>query len=237
MFRGKLAGTLVIAVLIVVMLGALIAFFSSAPAPVDTIELSDKGPRMVALIALLVVFLGSLLAGPPSIPTLLRSIVVWCSLALLLVAGYSYRSELETVGRRMVATLMPGLAVSDAGGTITVVRDRSRHYRIQARINGAPVTLMFDTGASAVTLTHADAQAAGFDTARLSYTVPVSTANGMAQVAVVRIDNLSIGTMTLTDLRAYVARDGALETSLFGMSALDRLKSWRVEGDRLLLEP
>ena len=238
MFRGSFAGTLVIAILLVIMTGAVIAFFAGAEMPADGSVFSDRGARIVALLALLVVIGGSMLAAPRQVPALLKSLVVWAVLGLLLVTGYTYRSELQAVGQRVIGTLFPGTAMTDArSGTITVIRDRSRHYRINASVNGAAVGFLFDTGASAVTLTAGDARAAGIDTTALSYTVPVSTANGISEVAAIRLESLQIDTLRLTDLRAFVAREGALETSLLGLSALDRLSSWRVEGDRLILEP
>jgi aspartyl protease family protein len=238
MFRGNLAGTLVIAVLVAVMVAAVVAFLLGFEMPGDGPGFSDSGARIVALVALLVVIGGSMLAAPRQVPALLRAIVIWAVIGLLLVGGYSYRAELEAIGRRILATLLPGTAITDArSGTITVIRDRSRHYRIGTQVNGASVDMLFDTGASAVTLTARDARAAGIDTDALAYTVPVSTANGITEVAAVRLDTLAVGDFRIQDLRAFVAREEALETSLFGLSALDRFSSWRVEGDRLILQP
>lgn len=238
MFRGNFAGTLVIAILLVIMTGAVIAFFVGGEMPGDGSMFSDKGPRVVALVALLIVIGGSMLAAPRQVLVLLKWLAVWALLGLSLVTAYTYRSELDAVRQRVSGTLLPGTAMTDARtGTITVIRDRSRHYRINASVNGAAVGFLVDTGASVVTLTARDARAAGIDTAALSYTVPVSTANGISQVAAIRLESLEIDSLRLTDLRAFVAREEALETSLFGLSALDRLSSWRVEGDRLILQP
>lgn len=179
-----------------------------------------------------------MIASPPALPTIVRSVFSWLLIGLLLVGGYAYRHELEAVGHRILGTLMPGHAISDqASGTITVMRDRSNHYRIRGTINGAPVEFLFDTGASALTLRNEDARAAGIDTDQLAYTIPVSTANGRSQVAAMRVNDLTIGSLRLDNIRAFVARPGALETSLLGMSVMDRLSSWRVEGDRLILVP
>lgn len=238
MFRGKTAGLVVIGLLVAVMVGAVIAYLAGVEMPGENGPYSDAGPRIVTLLALLVVIGGSMLASPRRVPALLRSLLIWGALGGLLITGYAWRHELEVVARRVVGTLVPGMALTDPqSGAITIIRDRSSHYRIAARVNGAPVDFLFDTGASAVTLTDADARAAGIDTGALSYTVPVSTANGRTEVATVRLERLEIADFALTDLRAFVARAGALETSLLGMSALDRLRSWRVEGDRLILEP
>ncbi|WP_425087606.1 retropepsin-like aspartic protease family protein [Stappia sp.] len=237
MFRNGFAGTMVLVVLGIVIFAAILAFLTGTDMPGDGTMFSDAGPRIVALVALLIVIGGPMLAAPRQIPALLRGLVLWTLFGLVLVGGYAYRTELEDVGRRIMGTLWPGTAIEDRAGTITVVRDRSRQYRIKAEVNNASVDFVFDTGASAVTLTQDDARAAGIDPSILSYTVPVSTANGQSTFALTTLDELRIGSLRLDDVRAFVARPDVLETSLLGLSALDRLKGWRVEGDRLILEP
>lgn len=238
MFRSNLAGTLVIAILVAVMVAAVVAFLLGVDMPGDGPGFSDSGARIVALVALLIVIGGSMLAAPRQVLVLLKWLAVWALLGLSLVTAYTYRSELDAVRQRVSGTLLPGTAMTDARtGTITVIRDRSQHYRINASVNGAAIKFLVDTGASVVTLTAIDARAAGIDTATLSYTVPVSTANGISKVAAVRLESLEIDSLRLTDLRAFVAREEALETSLFGLSALDQFSSWRVESDRLILQP
>ena len=235
---GGILGTLVLGILIIIMVGAVAAFLLGDIMPGAETWPSDMGPRVVSLLALGIVIGGAMIASPPALPAVVRSVFSWLLIGVVLVGGYAYRHELEGVGRRIVGTLMPGYAITDpVSGTITVMRDRSNHYRIQGAVNGAPVEFLFDTGASALTLRNEDASAAGIDTGRLSYTIPVSTANGRSQVAAIRVNDLSIDSLRLDNIRAFVARPGALETSLLGMSVMDRLKSWRVEGDRLILEP
>ena len=39
------------------------------------------------------------------------------------------------------------------------------------------------------------------------------------------------------DIRGFVGRQGTLDSSLFGMTALDHLRSWRIEGDKLIMTP
>ncbi len=106
---------------------------------------------------------------------------------------------------------------------------------VVARVNGARVTLLFDTGASVVVLTAADARRAGVDTGGLEFDVPVTTANGSALAAEVRLDQIAVGPIVMRNVAALVARPGALEESLLGMSFLERLKSYTVERERLIL--
>ncbi|MDR3494631.1 MAG: TIGR02281 family clan AA aspartic protease [Ancalomicrobiaceae bacterium] len=161
---------------------------------------------------------------------------IWVGIVMVLVAGYAYRSDVSAVGRRTLAALVPGMVVSTgASGEAAVVRGSDGHFHLSAGINGATIDLMLDTGASSVVLTYRDALAAGLDPERLSFTAEVSTANGVTSAAPITLDTLTIGDIALDRVPALVARPGALTTSLLGNSVLNRLASFTIEGDRLVL--
>lgn len=120
---------------------------------------------------------------------------------------------------------------------LVVTRGMGGHFLLRGAVNGHQVRFMFDTGASSVVLTHKDAIAAGVPVERLRFELPVMTANGIARVAPLTIRNLSVGTITLANVRAMVAPPGRLDVSLLGNSFLDRLGSFTVDGDRLVLRP
>ncbi len=111
----------------------------------------------------------------------------------------------------------------------------SGEFAVAARVNGARVTFLFDTGASMVVLSAADARRAGVDAAGLTFDVPVITANGAALAAEVRLGEIAVGSIVMRNVGALVARPGALEESLLGMSFLERLKRYTVERGRLVL--
>ncbi|MFD1694728.1 retropepsin-like aspartic protease family protein [Roseibium aestuarii] len=233
---GQLRG-FALALVVLAMLGAGLGYLVWPGPETTPPDFDQTGPRLVALSALAFVFMASLIFGRPKASEILRGTLFWGGLCILLVVGYTFRHDIVNGGYRVLGALSPGLAVTQDDGSILVVRDRSGHFQVGSTVNGHPVDMLFDTGASTVVLTYQDAVEAGFHPESLQFTVPVRTANGQAMVAPVRIDRLTIADLQLSDLRAFVARDGALETSLLGMRALDRLKSWRIEGDRLILIP
>ncbi len=69
----------------------------------------------------------------------------------------------------------------------------------------------------------------------LNYSVNVDTANGRARAAPVTLDRLSIGGIIERSVPALIAQPGQLRTSLLGMTFLNRLESWEVRGDKLLM--
>jgi aspartyl protease family protein len=95
--------------------------------------------------------------------------------------------------------------------------------------------MVLDTGASSVVLTQDDARAAGLPLEVLNYTVGIDTANGRTRAAPVTLDRVAIGGLEERSVDALVVQPGQLRTSLLGMSFLNRLQSWQVNGDRLML--
>jgi aspartyl protease family protein len=160
--------------------------------------------------------------------------LLWVVVGLLLVIGYSYRFELSNVADRVLAELMPGHVISH-GRTVEVARTSNGDFAIAARINGARVPMVLDTGATFVVLTRDDAKAAGLPLEVLNYTVSIDTANGRTHAAPVTLDRLAIGGLEERSVEALVVQAGQLRTSLLGMSFLNRLQSWQVNGDRLML--
>lgn len=222
------------------LLGAALALAAtSAPAlaQVGQIDIDNTGP-VVAKLVILLVFCTIVLIGLRHVrlPQIVRSFAVWLAFFLILIGAYSYRAPLETVGREFVAVLMPGTAISQ-GEKVTVRRSFQGQFAIEARVDGAPVTFLFDTGASLVVLAAADAQRAGFDTNVLDFRIPVMTAAGLTHVAPVDLPSISVGSITKTNVRAAIAKPGELDTSLLGLSFLDRLTGYEVRRDRLILTP
>jgi aspartyl protease family protein len=163
------------------------------------------------------------------------SAVLWVVVGLLLVIGYSYRFELGDVADRVLAELIPGHVISH-GRTVEVARTGAGDFAIAADVNGARVHMVLDTGASSVVLTQEDAKAAGLPIALLDYTVSIDTANGRTRAAPVTLDHIAVGGLDERAVDALVVQPGQLQTSLLGMSFLNRLQSWQVVGDRLVLK-
>ncbi len=196
---------------------------------------TDDFASLAAKIALLV-FLGSsaLVVFRESIGKALQIALVWVVIGLALALGYTYRFELRGVYDRLMAEMVPGRAAS-RGRIVEFARGRSGSFDVSTSVNGGPVTMVLDTGASAVVLTQEAAKAAGLPLEVLSYSVVVDTANGKTRAAAVTLDSVSVGGLGERSVPALIAQPGQLRTSLLGMSFLNRLESWEVRGDKLIM--
>ena len=160
---------------------------------------------------------------------------IWAALLITLTGVYAYRSEVSDFVGRVEGEFFPSEPQVGQGGEVIVNRRLNGEFAIAARVNGVRVTFLFDTGASAVVLTAADARRVGVNAGELDYDVPVTTANGAALAAQVRLDQIAVGPIVMRDVCALVVRSGALDESLLGMSFLERLRSYSVERGRLIL--
>jgi aspartyl protease family protein len=202
----------------------------------------DKLAQLVAGVAILAFLSSGVLASYKGrTAQAAKHALDWSLFFLLLIAVYSYRFELLTFVGRVANELTPeGVQISSAeenspNRSVRIRRQWSGHFVARTSVNGKSVDMLIDTGASTVVLRAEDAKRAGLDLSRLNYSVPVQTANGQSFAAPVRLNNVSIGSVTLTRVDALVAKPGSLQTSLLGMSFLSRLRSYEFSGNYLTL--
>lgn len=201
------------------------------------VGLSQAQTGQLLPLVIIVVFLASaLVTRRVRFSQMVGSLVLWAGIFGVAMIGYSYRDDLQGAAARVFGELMPGAATIDRErGTATFRVGRDGHYQIATRINGAEVSTIFDTGASAVVLTEADARAAGIDVDTLRYNISVSTANGTGKAAQVTLDEIEVGGIVRNRIRAFVAEEKALEQSLLGMSFLRTLSRYAVSSSELEL--
>jgi aspartyl protease family protein len=118
---------------------------------------------------------------------------------------------------------------------VQVPRSQGGEFAVHARINGVATPMVIDTGATSVVLTYETAKAIGLPLELLEYDVDVETAGGHAKAARLTLDRLAIGRLVERSVPALVVPHGQMKTNLLGMSFLDRLESWEVRADQLVL--
>ncbi len=121
-----------------------------------------------------------------------------------------------------------------AGGTKVVLTAGSGgHFFTQGQINGRAVQLVVDTGATAVSLSTADAQRIGLNY-QSGQPVQMSTANGVIPAWRVKLASVRLGDVVVYDLDAVVS-SGSMPYVLLGNSFLSRFQMTRTN-EQMVLE-
>lgn len=121
------------------------------------------------------------------------------------------------------------------GGLVALSAGRSGHFDVQVLVNGTHVEMLADTGATWIALTAEDASRLGFKPETLTYSIPTQTANGIVHKAPVILDRVTVGPITVRNVKAAVSPPGVLPMSLLGMSFIGSLSRFEVKGDQLVL--
>jgi aspartyl protease family protein len=119
-----------------------------------------------------------------------------------------------------------------AAAPAAVSMGQDGHYWAQARINGQTVRMLVDTGATAVSLTAADARRVGIDPTTLTYGLKVATASGEARAA-----RITLGSVAVDGAVDALVIDRDSDASLLGMSYLSRLSGFDANRETLRLHP
>ena len=144
-------------------------------------------------------------------------LLAWLSLMGLLTLYFHSRSQ-------------PSVTAS---GELLLRADQSGHYRLEGAINGQPVQLLLDTGATRITVPLPVAERLGLTAHGNSQ---VNTAAGMIRVGNGTIETLAMGPLTLYDLAIFINPAAEGDEVLVGMNALGRLELVQKE-QQLLLRP
>lgn len=226
--RGALA--------LLLLAGAIVAIaMIAAPDALSGVSTDDVGRFAYLAVLGSAALLWMVSAFRGQVSRALEAAAFWLLLFVVLIAGHSYRYELQAVAHRVAGDLIPGRVVATDSRSVEVRAARNGFFAIDAEVNGRPLRFLFDTGASTVVLTAEDAARIGLHPPENAFTVRVSTANGNTTAAPVTLRELAVGPIAERDVTALVARPGALATNLLGHSFLDRLASYEVRGDRLSL--
>ncbi len=206
-----------------------------------TMGLTNDKFASLASLSLIAVYMGLNAFRPGAFGgAALRNIAVWLFIFVGLIAGYQNRFALQDFASTITAGLIPSRPQSstgtDGGNIVSIGKSDSGHFEADADVNGSSVRFLIDTGASGIVLTSNDAANIGLDASALSFTIATSTANGTAMAAPARINEITIGAIVRRNLRALVAKEGALDQSLLGMEFLDTLAGFSIDKEQLTLK-
>lgn len=154
-----------------------------------------------------------------------------------LIGADSSQAVLEIDGKRMTLGLgqgasMGGAQVSSGQASVTLTADAQGHFITQGSINGNATRFLVDTGATTVAMSSAEARRLGiaYQNGERGFS---ATANGVAPVYRVSLNNVKVGAISLNGVTGTV-HESAMPVVLLGMSFLNRVNMKR-EGDSMVL--
>lgn len=182
--------------------------------------------------------------------TLISEAMSWAAVAVIIAVALANFDQVKSVtsgilglptaeqmAERQIAEEKASRITSNGlNDTVRLTAGRNGHFFAPVDINGRQIDVMVDTGASMVALTYEDAERAGIFVSPSDFTARSRTANGIARAAIVMIDEIEIGGITVRDVRGSVAEPGRQHITLLGMSFLGRLKSFQMQQGELLLQ-
>lgn len=203
--------------------------------PFANISGAERADMLYKLLLMFLLLSGAIVGYRGNLKGAMKQGLWWIVIFLGLVTAYSFKPEVISLKNRLVTQLFPYQSVQTDSGMLEFRKSEDGHFYIKADINNVPVLFLVDTGASSIVLAPQDAKRIGFDMNNLAFNQVYQTANGRVMGASVRLAQFRIGSLVQHDIRASV--NGAeMDTSLLGMRFLESLKSYKVEGDILLLE-
>lgn len=183
---------------------------------------------MAGALLLLVVF------RVPFVGHFLRAVVSFGALALCLLLVLQQAPYQPWLSPLLQRSGLDGQRVEGADVQIKMSPDGL--YWAHVRLNGYETRMLVDTGATLTALSQRTAQRAGVTPTPGAVPIFARTANGMVQAHPTSINEVAVGGIVASDLRAAIspALDGV---DVLGMNFLARLGSWRSEGQTLVLSP
>lgn len=161
-------------------------------------------------------------------------VAVGASIGLLWPSGHRVAPTAPAPAGPKVVTTAP---VADAPPPVPVETKLQRapngHFYAEGNVNGQPVRLVVDTGATTVALSMADAQRIGVPFSPGAFDVIGSGASGAVRGQEVMLDKVEVGGKEVRSVPAVVVE--GLEVSLLGQTYLSRIGSVQMSGDTMTL--
>ena len=150
---------------------------------------------------------------------------------LLSVAGETATFEIDGV-RRVLRMGQHYASTPSSAAQVILKASDGGHFVASGQVNGGALRFMVDTGASVVAIPAADARRLGIDYLSAPR-AQAHTANGVVSTYSVKLDTVTVGSITLHNVEAMVL-ESSMPMALLGMSFLGRTNLNR-EGELLTL--
>lgn len=166
-----------------------------------------------------------------------RHAALWLLIGLASVTLYIFRAPMQDMWMHLRGELVPGAPVLTSEGALELTRSQDGHFYLEVEINGLPLRMLVDTGASNIAIDTLTARRLGIATENLDYSAIAQTANGQVHFAPVMLEEITAGPIVLHSVMAGIQREPLDTPPLLGMSFLEKLSFYSVTGEKLVLRP
>jgi aspartyl protease family protein len=195
----------------------------------------NRGAEIALYAMMLILPLSALLARRVPLGQTVKMALAWIAVFAVGLVIVGQRDRLKPIWDDTRDALF-GRDQRVSGETVRIRMAADGHFWAMVALNGVERRMLIDSGATTAALSTATARAAGLAIDDSGFPTVLNTANGQVVASNTRVGELRIGGIMARDLPVVVA-DAFGETDVLGMNFLSRLKSWRVDGATLILEP
>jgi aspartyl protease family protein len=196
---------------------------------------TDVGGSALFYLVLLIFPISALIARRVPVLRIVMSLVSWLVIIGVLVVVVGQRERFDPYLQR-VASLLKIDDQSVVGRETRIRMAADGHFWARVTLDGVPRRMLVDSGATVTALSTRTAQAAALDVRNSAFPMILNTANGQISAQTASVRELRLGDIAARDLGVVVSPAFG-DTDVLGMNFLSKLKSWRVEGQTLILKP
>ena len=195
----------------------------------------SDGPDFAFLLLMLILPLSALAARRLPLGSIAKMALGWVAIFAVLILAVGNWERVAPAFRALGDTL----GISDqsvSGDTVRIRKGEDGHFWANVVVNGVERRMLIDSGATTTAISTDTATAAGIDLDEDAFNTLIDTANGTISARRATAKTIDIGGIHARDIGVVVSPAFG-DTNVIGMNFLSRLKSWRVEGNVLVLQP
>jgi aspartyl protease family protein len=197
-------------------------------------NIMEDGPSLIWGVVCILLLVSSLAARRLPLRYVAKAGLAWVAIFASLFAIFSFRFEFIGIWERVKADISGTGGQSVSSEAIELRRQDDGHYWLMVGINGKPVRFMVDSGATMTAINATTAKEVGVEAD--GYPIILSTANGRVAAKRANVQSLTVGPHRIEN-HPVVVSERFGDVNLLGMNFLNSMQSWRVEGNKMVLQP
>jgi aspartyl protease family protein len=194
----------------------------------------EDGPSLIWGVVCILLLVSSLAARRLPLGYIAKAGLAWVAIFAALFAIFSVRFEFIGIWERVKADISGAGGQSVSSEAIELRRQDDGHYWLMVDINGKPVRFMVDSGATMTAINATTAIETGVEAD--GYPIILSTANGRVAAKRANVRSLTVGPHRIEN-HPVVVSERFGDVNLLGMNFLNSMQSWRVEANKMVLQP